>query len=294
MTEALRARGELIHPASAHPANESAHIPSAAVGEHELNVFDAFRRVDEILAANLMVFHDLVRDEQYGLWTGDEARELDHYVHESPELKTAAYAWITDLAGWLPMGEGGEHEACLTADYNAEMIEQVARYPRVRDRAIFVGDREDVVPDRFGDELPLIPEWIEEHFTFAGYITGFDRAEFSDRDALGYRSDERVCLVTVGGPGVGADLLRRVIDSFTGANRRPFLYFPLKHHFEQNVHVRHRLERYGAGRRTGFDAEPPDAIAEAIASEIGREVGYRPVTAGGAARAAAGIAELLG
>ena len=32
------------------------------------------------------------------------------------------------------------------------------------------------------------------------------------------------------------------------ANRRPFIYFPLRHHFEQNFHVRHRLERYRAGR----------------------------------------------
>ena len=37
------------------------------------------------------------------------------------------------------------------------------------------------------------------------------------------------------------------------ANRRPFLYFPLRHHFEQNFHVRHRLERYGAGRRMDFE-----------------------------------------
>ena len=32
------------------------------------------------------------------------------------------------------------------------------------------------------------------------------------------------------------------------AQKRPFLYFPLRHHFEQNFHVRHRLERYGAAR----------------------------------------------
>ena len=32
------------------------------------------------------------------------------------------------------------------------------------------------------------------------------------------------------------------------ANRRPFLYFPLRNHFEQNFHVRHRLDRYRAGR----------------------------------------------
>ena len=43
------------------------------------------------------------------------------------------------------MPDGGEHEAFLTADYNAEMIEHIARYPRLRDRAIFVGDADDVV-----------------------------------------------------------------------------------------------------------------------------------------------------
>ena len=77
------------------------------------------------------------------------------------------------------------------------------------------------------------------------------------------------------------------------ANRRPFLYFPLRHHFEQNFHVRHRLERYGAGRCMDFDDAEPDLIAEAIAAEIGREVGYRDVESDGAARAARRISELL-
>jgi UDP-N-acetylglucosamine:LPS N-acetylglucosamine transferase len=77
------------------------------------------------------------------------------------------------------------------------------------------------------------------------------------------------------------------------ANQRPFLYFPLKHHFEQNFHVRHRLERYGAGRRMEFDASPPPVIADAIAAEIGREVDYMPVETGGAKRAAERIAEML-
>ena len=77
------------------------------------------------------------------------------------------------------------------------------------------------------------------------------------------------------------------------AARRPFLAFPLGHHFEQNFHVAHRLDRYGAGRRMDFATAGPDAIAAAIAEEIGREVDYRPVEAGGAARAASLIAELL-
>ena len=128
-------------------ANESRHI-AAESREHELNVFQAWRRMDEILLANFMVFRDVVRDEPYDLWIGDEAWELDYYLHENPELKTAPYAFLTDFVGWLPMPEGGDDEARLTADYNAEMIEQIARFPRVRDRAIFVGGARGRRPPR--------------------------------------------------------------------------------------------------------------------------------------------------
>ncbi len=357
VTAALEARGERIHPGSVHLANESKHVESESA-EHDLHCFQAIRRMDEILLNNFMVFHDIVRDDQYDLWIGDEAWELDYYLHENPEEKRAAYVWLTDFVGWLPMEDGGEHEAFLTADYNAEMIEHIARYPRLRDRALFVGDLDDVVPDRFGADLPLIRDWTREHYDFPGYVTGFDPSDFADREKLrhdlGYAPDERVCIVTVGGSGVGEDLLRRVIDAFPEAarrvdglrmivvagpridpgtlpsrdgleirayvhdlyrhlaacdvavvqgglttsmeltaNGRPFLYFPLRHHFEQNFHVRHRLERHGAGRRMDFDADGPDEIAAAIAEEIGRETDYKPVATDGAARAAALIAELL-
>jgi UDP:flavonoid glycosyltransferase YjiC (YdhE family) len=77
------------------------------------------------------------------------------------------------------------------------------------------------------------------------------------------------------------------------ASGRPFVYFPLERHFEQNRHVAHRLDRYGAGRRMSFADSPPDVIATAIAQELGREIDYPPVPADGAARAAASIAELL-
>ena len=63
--------------------------------------------MDEILVANFMVFTDVVRDEPYDLWIGDEAWELDHFLHENPELKTAAYAWLTDFVGWLPVEGAG-------------------------------------------------------------------------------------------------------------------------------------------------------------------------------------------
>jgi pimeloyl-ACP methyl ester carboxylesterase/predicted glycosyltransferase len=353
VTAVLDARGEHVHPASAHLASESGHIESESA-EHDLHAFQAIRRMDEILLANFMVFHDLTREEDYDLWIGDESWELDYYLHENPEQKTAAYAWFTDFVGWLPMPGGGEPEALLAADYNAEMIEHIARYPRIRDRAIFVGDPDDIVPDAFGPGLPRIRDWTQQHYDFAGYITGFDPDRLGDRQALGYGDDERVCLVTVGGSGVGGPLLRRVIAAYpeakervpalrmivvTGpridpaslpsqdgleirpyvpelyrhlaacdlavvqggltttmeltASRRPFLYFPLARHFEQNYHVRHRLDRYRAGRCMDYQTVGPADIAAAIATEIGREVDYRPVATDGAARAASLLASLL-
>src|SRR4051794_22097782 len=211
VTAVLEARGERIHPGSRLLANESGHIESESA-EHDLHCFQAIRRMDEILLANFMVFHDLVRDQPYDLWIGDEAWELDYYLHENPEQKSAAYVWLTDFVGWLPMPDGGDREQFVTADYNAEMIEQIARFPRLRDRAIYVGNEDDIVADSFGAELPPIRDWTKQHFDFSGYVTGFDPAAFADRAALraelGYAPDEQLCIVTVGGSGVGADLLR--------------------------------------------------------------------------------------
>ena len=147
VTSVLEAHGERIHPASAWLASESAHIAAESTG-HELNAFQAIRRMDEILVANFMVFHDVVEAGEYDLVIGDEAWDVDYYLHENPELKRTAFAWLTDFVGWLPMPAGGDREAFLTADYNAEMIEQVERFPRIRDRAIFVGDPDDIVPGR--------------------------------------------------------------------------------------------------------------------------------------------------
>jgi len=77
------------------------------------------------------------------------------------------------------------------------------------------------------------------------------------------------------------------------ANGRPFIYFPLRHHFEQNFHVRHRLNRYRAGRAMDFGSATPETIAAAIVEELQRKPDYRPVESRGAARAAQRIAELL-
>jgi pimeloyl-ACP methyl ester carboxylesterase/predicted glycosyltransferase len=353
VTRVLAVRGERVHPASGHLANESAHIESEAA-EHDLHVFRTWRNMDEILLNNFMVFRDVLEAQPYDLVVGDEAWEVDYYLHENPELKSTAFAWLTDFVGWLPM----DGDTVLTADYNAEMIEQIARFPRVRDRALFVGNRDDVVDLPFGPGLPRICEWTAQHFEFPGYILPFDPADFADREALrarlGFRPDETVVLAAVGGSGVGHHLLRKVIGAVEEtrrlvpglrmivvagpridpaslperrgleihrfvpdlyahlaacdlavvqgglstcmeltATRRPFLYFPLRNHFEQIVHVPHRLAQYGAGTRMDYHRTDAETLAHAIADGLERPVVSRDVETDGARRAAASIAQLL-
>ena len=86
VTRVLEQEGETIHPASRFLANESKHIESESA-EHDLHCFQAWRNMDEILVANFMLFHDVVNDEAYDLWIGDEAWEVDYYLHENPEQK---------------------------------------------------------------------------------------------------------------------------------------------------------------------------------------------------------------
>jgi hypothetical protein len=77
------------------------------------------------------------------------------------------------------------------------------------------------------------------------------------------------------------------------ALRKPFLYFPIVGHFEQEA-VASRLARYGAGRRMSLKGTTPVSLAEAIGQEFGRTVTYAPMPADGAVKAAEHILRALG
>ncbi len=360
VTGVLERAGETIHPLSSQLASESTHWEASA-GEHRLHCFYAFREMDEILLANFMVFLDAVRETPYDLWIGDEAWEVDHFLHENPELKTAPYVFMTDFLGWLPIDDtAGSREAFLTADYNADMLEHIERFPYIRDRAIYFGEYEDLVPGTFGPGLPDIREWARQHTTAVGYVVPFDPADYRDtravRQRLGYDEDQPLIIVAVGGTAVGSHLLDKVtaawplirrehpdvrcvvvagprIDpaSFPEqpglevrsyihdlyehlavadlgivqgglgttmelvVNRCPFLYFPLRDHCEQVVHVAHRLDCYHAGVRMDYDTTTPESLAEAALAALGSDTSHwRTHESGGARRAAALIAEILG
>ncbi len=351
--------GERLHPATDLLLNESAHIESWTTADHELHAFNAIWDMDEIMANNFMVFADAVEAGEYDLWVGDEGWDLDYYLHENPELKAAPYAFLTDFIGILPMREDPASVEFKRAwEKNAENIDHLRLHPDVRDLSVMVGDDEDVLDRPFGPDLPNMRQWGREHFRFSGYTYHFATADYRDKAALrrelGFRDDERVILVSVGGTRVGKSLLLKCAEAFRlvaarmpearmvlvagprldpselpqhprldvrsfvpslfrhhaaahlaivqggltttmelAAFRTPFLYFPLRNHWEQQFLVSRRLGRLGAGLRMDYDRTTPEELGATILDHLGKPVHWSEAPTGGTERAARMIGELL-
>ena len=75
--------------------------------------------------------------------------------------------------------------------------------------------------------------------------------------------------------------------------RRPFIYFPLENHFEQNLVVAKRLARHGAGKRLLYSETTPKRLAEVVFGQLGREVSWSAIPTDGARRAAELINDLV-
>jgi len=77
------------------------------------------------------------------------------------------------------------------------------------------------------------------------------------------------------------------------ALRRPFLYFPLALHCEQQVHVAGRLARHKAGVKMVYSQTTPEILAGKVIANLGINIDYPPIPVQGAQKAAQLIGELL-
>jgi hypothetical protein len=318
---------------------------------------EALWEMDKLMNNNFMVFDDAVREDGYDLVVGDESWDVVHYLHYNPTLKIAPFVFITDFVGVSNVSQDQTKQAHVH-DFNGIWVEMRQRHPEASDLSIYVGELENL-PDRpFGEGLPNIRQWTQEHFKFSGYILPFDPVGYSDRQALraqlGFSPEDKILLVAVGGTAVGRPLIEKCLEAQPGLKEtipgirtmvlcgpridpesfgrlegvefqsfipdpikhyaacdlaviqgglsttmeltalgRPFLYFPLKDHFEQQHDVYSRLKGYKAGVRMDFDDANPSTLVEAIAANIGKPVDYRPVHTDGAQKAAAMILELI-
>jgi len=77
------------------------------------------------------------------------------------------------------------------------------------------------------------------------------------------------------------------------ATRRPFLSFPLERHFEQCIHVQHRLHNYCADCAVRFREVTAAELAERALQTMHAPVAYKPVEVDGAQRAAQQILAVM-
>jgi len=77
------------------------------------------------------------------------------------------------------------------------------------------------------------------------------------------------------------------------ALRRPFLYFPLAFHCEQQVHVAGRLARHQAGVKMVYSQTTPEILAGKVIANLGKSVNYPPIPVQGAQKVSQLIGELL-
>lgn len=77
------------------------------------------------------------------------------------------------------------------------------------------------------------------------------------------------------------------------ALRRPFIYFPLQGHCEQELSVSPRVQRSQAGIRMNYAETTAEGLAQTVMAHMCQEVNSLPIRTGGEKRAAALIQTLL-
>ena len=70
------------------------------------------------------------------------------------------------------------------------------------------------------------------------------------------------------------------------ALKRPFIYFPLEGHFEQQVIVPNGLPRHRASVKMRYPGTTPQKLAEVVVANLGKKVDYADVPVDGARKAA--------
>ncbi len=357
-TTMLVTAGEALLPEVDEWAAETAAAESVA-GEYSSSIFKYVIRAYAGMDRNAVVFERVVARERFDVVVGDETYELWEPLVKKPTLLSCPYVMIYDFIGFDPRG-GGLIERFGSYYFNRLWVGSDKKlFAEEPNRALFVGEPEDIPDAGLGPLLPNRRTHAREHYRFVGYTLSFDPAAYADRDevrrALGY-DDAPTIVVAIGGTSIGKALLELCAETFPliraqvpdvrmvlvsgprvepnsvripagmdgqlrvegyvprlyehlaacdlaivqgggtttlelTALKRPFLYFPLHGHFEQEVAVSERLDRHGAGTRMSFSATTPELLAEAALAHLGREVAPAAIRTQGALEAAREILE---
>jgi predicted glycosyltransferase len=215
-TLAIEAAGERLHPKAASYANENDSAEWAAEGG-QLNLLKYLMKASKDWRRNVEVYARITDEEPVDLLIGDETYELNVGFLKKPELKRSPFVMIYDFIG-LDAMTANPKEWLGIYMWNRIWSKDFRRgRPPVHDRAIFIGEEEDVPDKPFGPLLPGRREWARRYCDFVGYVLSFDPSAFQDRPRirarLGY-GDGPLIVCAIGGTAIGKELLNLCGQAF--------------------------------------------------------------------------------
>lgn len=206
----LQEAGEMLHPASGSMLSQSDIAEKTAQLGFKYDSRRAYEQVQAMQMRNAEVLAKVLVEGRPDLVFGDEAMEVLFLLLKYPRLKQWPLVMLTD--GLLPAAAEPEtirrYVQTLQAFKRSGAFEPYAM--------LYIGTDEDV-PDRpMGEGLPGLRTFFHEHFKAVGYILPFDSAALRGegkarlKSRLGYSPDGKLIVASIGGTGVGRELLERV------------------------------------------------------------------------------------
>ena len=221
-TALIEEAGERLHPEAANYANENEPAEEAARGG-QLNLLKYLMKASKDWRENVETFDRITTEEHFDLVIGDETYELNVGFMKKPELKKSPYVMIYDFIG-LDAMTSNPMEWLGIYMWNRIWSKDFkkGRDP-VHDRALFIGEEEDVPDKPFGALLPGRREWARALCEFVGYVLPFDPADLQDRSTirarLGY-GEGPLIVCSIGGTAIGKEFLNICGQSFAHLEQR--------------------------------------------------------------------------
>jgi UDP-N-acetylglucosamine:LPS N-acetylglucosamine transferase len=204
----LQEAGEALHPASSSMQSQSEIAEKMAQPGFKYNSRIGWEQTLVAQQRNTEVLGKVLMDGKPDLIYADESFEVLFLLLKYPKLKQWPLVWLTDT---LTGSASPENLRMIVQSFQAlknQGLEPIA--------LLYVGTEEDIPNRPMGEGLPTFKAYFQENFKAIGYILSFDsealRREGRKRlkSRLGYSPDRKLILASIGGTGIGRELLERV------------------------------------------------------------------------------------
>ena len=214
--------GERLHPEAASYANDNEPAEKAA-RDGQLNLLKYRMKASKDWRQNVETYDRINAAEHFDLVVGDETYELNVGFMKQPALKKTPYVMIYDFVGLDSMTSNPMEWMGIYMWNRIWSNDFKKGRDPVHDRALFIGEEDDVANKPFGPLLPNRREWARSMCDFVGYVLPFDPAHLQDRSRirarLGY-GDGPLIVCSVGGTAIGRELLTLCGRSFAHLEKR--------------------------------------------------------------------------